>query len=253
MNHNKLEIYRDIDENGISGHFVDKICIKFSLDSSDSLYGTNPYTNSELIFEPYLGKFGLKRKEAEDVILDYVKDTFDIHIEKLTDLMKLSCIYGKPFFLQLQTLPIRFYFARKYVPGTITFRESDELENLGIIEEIDGDLGFINSSVQNLGSLKRVNGSFRIWGKYPSKLKSLFNLKYVGGDLNLKKSNIEDLGKVEYIGGNLNLRNLKQIDLESVKFIGKNLLLSKSLKGKTKIDHIQIGGTIRYYKDDSSG
>ena len=253
MDHSKQDIYREIDENGISGRFADQISIKINLDSSDSVYGANPYTSSELIFEPYFGKFGLKSAEAEEIILDYVKDTFDIHIEKLTDLMTLSCIHGKPFFLQLQTSPIRFLFARKIIPGTITFRESDKLDNLGLIEEIDGDLGFVNSSVQNLGDLKRVNGSFWIWGKYPSKLRSLSKLEFVGGDLNLKKSNIVDLGNLEHVGGNLNLRNMNYLDLSGIKSIGKNLLLSKSLKGKTKIDHINIGGSVRYYKDDPSG
>jgi len=245
----RQEIYRDIDENGISGYFESQITIDIN--------GARPSRSSKRVFVPYVGKSGLSKSEVEEIILSYVKETFNVRIDNVMDLMKLSCLHGKPFFLLLKPsttryAPTRFYFARKTIPGTITFSETDKLETLGLIEEIQGDLGLLSSSIMDLGSLKRVDGDFWIWGNEPSKLTSLNNLEYVGGDLNLKESNIVDLGKLKYVGGNLNLRNLDYIELSSIEYIGRNLLLSKSLKSKANFGHINIQGTVRYYSNQQS-
>jgi len=68
---------------------------------------------------------------------------------------------------------------------------------------IDGDLNLYESKIKSLGNLRSVGGVVHL---YKSTIESLGNLQYVGGYLNLYGTNVESLGNLQYVGGNLDLR-----------------------------------------------
>ena len=68
--------------------------------------------------------------------------------------------------------------------------------------EITDDLSLRGSEIESLGNLTSVGGNLDL---YESKIESLVNLTSVGGDLNLYKSNIKSLENLTSVGGDLYL------------------------------------------------
>lgn len=248
----KAQIFSHFDQNGIAGHHLGKISFTINLEESIN----EPY-NSQTIFKPYLFEFDLNDDELEETIIDYVFKTTNIKINSVNELMKMRQINGKPFFLLLNEhdrTKIKYCLAFGRIPGSVIFRDRDKIETLGNIEEINGDLGFSDSNIKDLGKLRRVEGS--IWIAQPiegvfTNLKSLQELEYVGGDLSIKNSNIENLGKLKYVGGNLNLRKTIIKDLGNVEYVGGNLFLPKELKGEIDTTKAKIVGKVKYFDDRS--
>lgn len=248
----RQEIYSHFDKNGIAGSHLSSVSISFDITKKR----IEPYT-SQRIFQPKLSQFGLDSDEASQVIIDYVFHTTNIKIASVSELLQMRKINDKPFILLLnehESDKIKYCLAFGTIPGSVIFRGTDDLETLGNIEEIIGDLGFSDSNINDLGKLKRVEGNIWIgqWGVSSfTKLKSLQELEFVGGDISIKNSNIENLGNLKRVRGNLNLRQTLVKDLGMVEFIGGNLLLPKELKGNIDTSKTTILGKIKYYNDRS--
>lgn len=248
----RQKIYTHFDQNGIAGDHLGVISFNIDLEEGK----IDPYTTRD-VFKPDLSRFGLNEQESEDVIVDYVFHTTNIRISSVNDLMNMRRIEDKPFVLLLnehERNKIKYCLAFGRIPGSVIFRDKDKIETLGNIEEIEGDLGFSDSSIKDLGKLRRVDGS--IWiaqsgdGIFTN-LTSLQELEYVGGDLNIKNSNIVNLGKLKHVSGNVNFRQTFIQDLGGLEFIGGNLLLPKELKGQIDLSNTTILGKVKYYDDRS--
>ncbi len=241
-------IYRYFDENGIKGKHLSS----FGLTVDSSTLDIEQH-HPESIFSPDLSQFKLYGNAAEKLIIEYVFETTNVKISSINELMKMRSLNSKPFFLLLNEHEFsntKYCLAFGKIPGSVIFRDKDKIETLGNIEEIDGDLGFSDANIKDLGKLKKIKGDFWI-AQYSnvSKLQTLSNLQYVGKDLNIKHTYIADLGNLEYVGGNLNLRNTLITDLGKLKQVGNNLLLPKRLKGIIKTNGVKILGKIKYYED----
>ena len=246
----RKSIYSLFDKKGIAGRHL--AAISFAVNINESIIDTN---NSQRIFIPDLSAFGLDESDSEQIVIDYVYDTTNVKLSSVNQLMRMRSLNGKPFFFLLNEHDrndIRYCLASGKVPGSIIFREYDNIESLGNIEEIDGDLGFSESNIKDLGKLKKITGSF--WIAQSGKsiytlLNSLDNLEYVGRDLNIKNSQIMSLGNLKYVGGTLNLRLTQISRLQNLEFIGGNLFLPKKLKGNIDTSKIIIEGKIKYFND----
>jgi hypothetical protein len=67
---------------------------------------------------------------------------------------------------------------------------------------IDDDLDLRYTDIKSLGNLRSVGGGLNLHG---TKIESLGNIQSVGGYLDLRNSKIESLGNLRSVGGNLNL------------------------------------------------
>ncbi len=247
-NQRRLEIYHYFDENGIKGYHM--VAAGFTIDKE---LGKIEKKRPEFLFAPRIGNFGLTDQEANEIILDYIFDTTNVRLDNVNKITNMRSLNHKPFILLLnehQYNDTKYCIAFGKIPGSVIFRSNDNIDSLGYIEEVLGDLVFSNSKITDLGKLKKVQGNFWISQYYyTSKLKSLSELKYVGQDLGLKYTEVTDLGNLEYVGGNLNLRNTNVINFGNLKFIGDNLLFPSRLKESINLDGINIKGKIRYFKD----
>jgi len=126
------------------------------------------------------------------------------------------------------------------------------LDSFCEIDEVRGDLGFSESSISSLGTLRRVRGSlwFSCTHSIP-KIRSLGNLERVDGDVSLKYTDVNDLGGLNYVGGTLNLRDCPVESVGSLRFVGGNLYLSKMLENRIDLSKVQVKGNIRYWKDNT--
>ena len=86
--------------------------------------------------------------------------------------------------------------------GNLYIPHSTGVTSLGMLEHVDGDLMVDDdhTSLRSLSNLEFVKGELDL--SY-SKVASLGNLKHVGLDLDLRGTNITDLGKLEHVGGDI--------------------------------------------------
>ena len=248
----RQNIYNYIDKNGIPGQHLGYI--SFEMNTDDNVTVPN---YSRKVFVPHFRQFDLSERESEQIVIDYVFHTANIRISSAVDLVMMKNIDNRPFFLLLNehdSQNLKYCLAFGSIPGSVIFRDTDEIISLGNIEEIHGDLGFSNSSVNDLGNLKKVYGNLWIAQTFVEKftnLSTLHKLEYVSGDVSLKNSPIQSLGNLKFVGGNLNLRQTFIDDLGLVEYIGGNLLLPKDLKGKIDTSKTKIIGKIKYFNDRS--
>ena len=87
------------------------------------------------------------------------------------------------------------------VGGDLNLKHS-EIESLGNLTSVGGGLNLFNSGIESLGNLTSVGGYLYL---YESDIKSLGNLTSVGGSLNLFNSEIESFGNLISVGVSLNL------------------------------------------------
>jgi len=76
------------------------------------------------------------------------------------------------------------------------------VESLGNLVSVEGDIYAYDTPLKSLGSLTSVGGLLHLSN---TPIKSLGNLTSVGWSLSLLKSKIESLGNLTYVGGNLDL------------------------------------------------
>ena len=263
-NHIKDKIFSNFDVNGILckvSYIMVSITIDFPKNTLQSeLTDNKDDTLDYKIFEPELVDYKISKEEGINLVLEYMKTKLGLNVKSINELQNYTVKDGIPYILLIDESDRKIYKDNKtynrflinpeVVSGSIVFREKDQIESLGNIKEIKGDLGFSGSSIKTLNELTKVPGSFWVsQGSETTKLLSLGKLKFVGRDLNLKNTFIKDLENLEYVGGNLNLRKLELISFGKLSTVKGNILLSKEMKNKFSFENIKIGGKVKYYTD----
>jgi hypothetical protein len=245
----KKILYKSFDTNGIRVKPVDNIKISFS-----KIEFENIKTTFESILVPYIQGIDISISDLENFIFEYIYDTVGLRINSIEDLKNNPSINGLPFILTLNDWSLEnmaFCLAIRNVPGSITIKGEHKIISMGNIERINGDLGFSQSEIVDLGKLKHVEGMLWV-GQTNSpftKLKDLGELNYVGGNLTIKSSPIKSLSKLEYVGGTLNLRKTNIESLGNLKYVGEHLYLPKHLKGYFDLSKITVDGKIKYFSE----
>ena len=136
----------------------------------------------------------------------------------------------------------RLFFRNKIWFGSLQFREWNNVESLGELEEIHGifDIRY-SPKPTSLGKLKRIEGKANLVG---TNIDDLSPLEFVGYSLVLGSSKVRSLGTLEYIGEDLSASDSMLEDLGNLKYVGKNALLSGTgISSLSKLEHV---GTCLY-------
>ncbi|ARV10184.1 hypothetical protein BTO05_11255 [Winogradskyella sp. PC-19] len=205
-------------------------------------------------------KFMLNRKAQEEIVINWLKDTTGYVVDDFKTLFELPELNGKPFLLQIER-GIRNYFlilANHIVDGDMIVREKyhsyhgfvqeNFIKTFGQITKINGTLG-IDGKMNDFANLNEVGGD--LWFSnhvYQENLESIYPLKIVYGDLNLKNTHAS-LECLEEVGGNLNLRKTTCYNISSLKRVGGNVLISKSQFEKYDFSKVEIKGKIKIFND----
>ena len=239
------KLYKQFDEEGIKGK--KRSIVRLSIEHGEAL-SSEEFPD---VFLPSTEYYNISKDDLEGIILRYIYETTSFQLSSVQDLKNLRNINGVPFILELNSDnpdDITYLLAKRHIRGSVVIKDSKIL-SLGNIEEIDGDLALIRSSLQNLGELKKVTGSLWIAQSYPfTNLHDLANLEYVGKDLYLKSSPIKTLSKLSRVGRTLNLRNTSIESLGNLSYVGRCCYLPKSRKDILNLSGIHIKGSIRYYQ-----
>ena len=99
---------------------------------------------------------------------------------------------------------------------------------------IDNDLDLAYAPIKSIGNLKSVGGSLKL--RY-SEIKDLGNLTSVGGSLYLNDAQIKDLGNLTSVGCNLYLRNTSIKDLGNLTSVKGHLVLQNTPLSKKITEH----------------
>lgn len=143
----------------------------------------------------------------------------------------------------------RFLIKRGNPPYCITddldLRDNEEIETLGNLIWVRGNLDLVRSSIVSLGSLISVRGYLDL---YRSNIESLGNLTTVGDSLNISETEITSLGNLTYVGGFLDVSNTPIKSLNNLKEIGDDLLgLPTPLESFGALE--AIGGSLQLQGD----
>lgn len=241
----KQDFFTYIDKNGIDGAW--KGGMSMTID---------PHQDKELpsiimmedFFEPYMFQFKLSTAEKIDLIKEYFKETFNVHIDKLSELSKLNVLNNKLFLVATnENNNVVFRFVKQNFEFDLYLRNVYGVKDLGVIESINGGLYLSNTSIQSLHPLKHLNGDFWLSGTTREFLSDVGELEVVTGTFNISKSKIKSLGNLKYVGRNLNLRSTDILDLSNIEEIGGNLLLNKLYKNQYILNTEIVKGTIKYF------
>jgi hypothetical protein len=138
--------------------------------------------------------------------LEYVEDLY--LNDKVKDFGKLKEVKGT---LTLDYSPIQSLGNIQKV-GELDLRAS-QINDLGNLEEVTQDLR-LNGKIKSLGKLKRVLGDLSFDNRSDSKLQSLNNLEYIGGELDSAgDESLKTLGKLKQVKGSIYLQNSAIEDL----------------------------------------
>jgi hypothetical protein len=210
--------------------------------------------------DPRIEKILRNRNGRKDlsIILNCQENEIATNKDEITD--NTTVIYMPGKILRLEKLPpnLEYAFCSLNLRNTIIKSLgklkkvgmnldllSSQIEDLGDLEEVGGNLNLQNTLIKSLGKLKRVGWYLNLSGSQiedlgdleevgmdldltDTPIKSLGKLKRVGGDLNLSGSQIEDLGDLEEVGWNLNLTDTPIKSLGKLKRVGGYLFLSYS-------------------------
>jgi hypothetical protein len=205
-------------------------------------------------------KFKLGKKAQEEIAINWLRDTTGYVVNEFKTLFELPELNGKPFLLQVERGIKNYYLvlATQIINGDIIVREKNQshdgflkenfIKTFGQISRVKGTLG-IDGKMNNFGNLKVVDGD--LWFSnhvYQENLESLYPLKTVYGDLNLKNTHA-NLSSLEEVGGNLNLRKTTCHNISSLKRVGGNILLSKSQSKNFDFSNVKINGKIKMFND----
>ena len=126
--------------------------------------------------------------KVKDKILKLSFDLFDNNWDDLQNFLKKR---GNPPYILV---------------GTVDLTDRRDVQTLGSVVEIWGNLRAGHSSLSSLGNLTKISGSVNL---YKSPIQSIGNLTYVfgGGGLNLGGTNIKSLGNLNFVNDDLYLRN----------------------------------------------
>jgi hypothetical protein len=189
----------------------------------------------------------------EAVVVNYIEQTTGFKIEDSMDLTRQYTLYGNPFLLLLNEYsnPKTLCLAKKNLPGSLIIRDQKSnygITHLGTIETIIGDLGICDSTLAELGNLRKVTGDF--WIKdydNTTALKTLNPIEEIWGDVNIKSNSMESLGTLKIVKGNLNLRGSSIENLGSIEQIDGNFLGLKSAFSDYDFSKININGQVKLF------
>ena len=272
-----LKIYKYIDQKGIPfiklinisiRIYEDDFVNRFRIESDETankiikkgelIISTHNHIN---IIEPdFPNKFKLDKREQKETALSWLKDTTGYFVNEFKTLFELPELNGKPFLLQVERGVNNYYLvlATQIIDGDLTIREKyhsrhgylqeNFIKTFGQITKINGTIG-IDGIMNEFGNLKEVGGD--LWFSnhvYQENLESIYPLKKVCGDLNLKNTHAS-LSSLEEVGGNLNLRKTTCHNISSLKRVGGNILLSKSQSNNFDFSKVEINGKIKIFND----
>lgn len=241
----KHDFFKYIDKNGIDGAWKGGMTLTI-----------DPHQDKELpaikmmedFFEPYMFHFKLSTAEKVYLIKEYFKETFNIHIDKLSEFSKMNVLNNKLFLVATsENNRLVYRFVKQNFEFDLYLRNVYGAKDLGIIESIKGGLFLSDTSIQSLYPLKHLYGDFWQSGVSKEFLTDLGNLEVVTGTLNISKSKIKNLGNLRCVGGNLNLRSTDILDLSKIEEIGGNLLLNKHYKNQYILKTDVVRGAIKYF------
>lgn len=271
------KIYYYIDQKGIPFKKLAKLSIRIQENDILNRLGVESeettdkfITKGELIISThnhpdlkapdFPNKFKLNKKAQEEIAMNWLKDTTGYAVNEFKTLFELPELNGKPFLMQVER-GIRNYFlvlATKIIDGDIIVREKyhshhgflqeNFIKTFGQITKINGTLG-IDGKMNDFGNLTEVGGN--LWFSnhvYQKNLDSIYPLKIVYGDLNLKNTHAS-LSSLEEVGGNLNLRKTTCQNICSLKKVGGNVLVSKSQFENYDFSKVEIKGKIKRFHD----
>ena len=271
------KIYNYIDQNGIPFKKLASFSIRIQEDDilnrlqvesdetadkiikkGDLIFSTHKHPNVKA--PDFSNKFNLDKKEQEEIVINWLKDTTGYIVNEFKTLFELPELNGNPFLLQVER-GIRNYFlvlATQVIKGDLIIREKyhshhgflqeNFIKTFGQITKINGTLG-IDGKMNDFGNLNEVSGD--LWFSnhvYQENLESIYPLKTVYGDLNLKNTHA-CLSSLEEVDGNLNLRKTTCYDLSSLRKVGGNVLLSKSQSDNYDFSKVEIKGKIKTFND----
>jgi hypothetical protein len=132
----------------------------------------------------------------------------------------------------------------KYIlVGDVDLRERQDIFDLGNLVGVEGYLYLVDSSIESLGELEFVGGSFSLFGC--KNIKTLGKLKKVDGVLNLGRSSIESLGELEYVRGYLALHGCQNITtLGKLKKVEGDLYINRISISQSELDNVEVIGDI---------
>lgn len=109
-----------------------------------------------------------------------------------------------------------FQFIEK-VDGSVFFNETN-ITSTGALKSIRRDAYLEDSKVSRMPNLEYVGRN--LYASYTTELKTLGNIEYIGGMLDVVGSDVEDFGKVRYVGKSVLAKNSKVKNLGQIETIG---------------------------------
>jgi hypothetical protein len=141
-------------------------------------------------------------KELTDLgNLKYVNDYLGLDETKIKTLGNLEYV-GKT--LYIDGVRIEDLSKLKYVGGNINLWLRQTLKSLGDLEEVGGYFNISETNIESLGELKKVGEYLDLTA---TKIKTLGNLEYVGKDLYIAHcKELDSFGELKYVGGEISMR-----------------------------------------------
>jgi hypothetical protein len=141
-------------------------------------------------------------KELTDLgNLKYVNDYLDLSETKIKTLGNLEDV-GKT--LYIDEVRIEDLSKLKYVGGDINLSFKRTLKSLGDLEEVGGYFNISETNIESLGNLKKVGDYLDLTA---TKIKTLGELEYVGKNLYISHcKELDSFGELKYVGGQINMR-----------------------------------------------
>jgi hypothetical protein len=205
-------------------------------------------------------KFKLDNTTQKEIAINWLKDTTGYVVDEFKTLFELPELNEKPFLLQVERGNRNYFLvlATKIIDGDIIVREKyhyhhgflqeNFIKTFGQITKINGTLG-IEGKMNDFGNLTEIVGDLWLSNHvYQENLASIYPLKTVYGNLNLKNTHAS-LSSLEEVRGNLNLRKTTCHNISSLKRVGGNILLSKSQSDNYDFSQVEIKGTIKMFND----
>lgn len=182
----------------------------------------------------------------------------DIGVDEEKMLKKIKCIEGNASF---ENSTLKSLHSVESIGGYLVLGEN--IEDLGNLKGVGGDFCDIQSNIKTLGKVDSIGGDLTLGENiedlgnlnfvggdakfdYTKKLRSLGNLKRVGGNLWLKESKVSDLGDLRHIGGDLWLNNLVT-DVSKLKFVGEYIYHKPSPLKSRDFSHIERNHNPLFY------
>lgn len=225
-----------------------KIAIRFDNDKIVEIEG---FKNNKRIPQEYLETIKKHISENSLKISPYEKNRFDEAelIAKVNydigDAIKNNDSYKILDYFKM--------FPKKNENGKIIIKEYEKtyplsLSEYGINEEnlfndivkIEGNADFKGSKLKTLGNLEYIGGDINL---NLSKIEDLGALKEIGGNIDFSGSNVKKLGNLEKIGGNAYFYACQIKDLEALKKVEGDIFLDIPVKSLQNLEF--IGGNAK--------